>query len=123
MKGSDPFVRVVEGSPALAAVALGRSLRAAGLPATPAKEVAFARAAGLAGARDAQGLYWPARLVFVSSRDQVAAFDAVFEAVARGGGGPAGPRGGPARGGGAGRGPGGGAPGRGGGGPPPRGPP
>jgi uncharacterized protein with von Willebrand factor type A (vWA) domain len=63
---------------AVAAVVLGRALRAAGLPVTPDRSATFAAAAGLLDARERPQLYWAARLAFVSSRDQLAAFDAVF---------------------------------------------
>ena len=68
----------------LAAVGLGRALRAAGLPVTPERSARFARAAGLLGATERGELYWPARLAFVSSVDQVPVFDAVFAALVDG---------------------------------------
>ena len=63
---------------AVAAVALGRALRAAGLPVTPGRSATFAEAAQLTD------VYWAARLAFVSSRDDLATFDAVFAAVVGG---------------------------------------
>jgi uncharacterized protein with von Willebrand factor type A (vWA) domain len=61
--------------------ALGRRLHDAGIPSTPERAVRFASALALAPPADARGLYWTARTVFVSHRDQVEAFDAVFAAV------------------------------------------
>jgi uncharacterized protein with von Willebrand factor type A (vWA) domain len=84
------FARAFERDPALAAVALGRSLRAAGLPVTPERSATFAAAASLLDARDRDSLYWAARLGFVTAREQVAAFDAVFAAVIDGVADPAG---------------------------------
>jgi len=68
----------------LAAVALGRALRAAGLPVTPDRSATFAASAALLPNRDRNALYWAARVSFVSSADQLAAFDAVFAAVVHG---------------------------------------
>jgi uncharacterized protein with von Willebrand factor type A (vWA) domain len=73
----------------VAAVGLGRALRAAGLPVTPDRSATFAAAAPLLvapapGAVGRNALYWAARLSFVSSRDQLAAFEAVFAAVVDG---------------------------------------
>jgi uncharacterized protein with von Willebrand factor type A (vWA) domain len=78
------FARALARDPAFAAVALGRSLRAAGLPVTPDRSATFTRAAELLGATDRERLYWAARLAFVTSREQVAAFDAVFDALVLG---------------------------------------
>jgi uncharacterized protein with von Willebrand factor type A (vWA) domain len=69
---------------AVAAVALGRSLLAAGLPVTPDRSATFAAATELLDARDRDGLYWAARLAFVSSHEQLPAFDAVFGALVDG---------------------------------------
>ena len=66
--------------PSLAA-ALGRRLRRAGLPATPERAARFARALSLAPPRTRTRIYWTARAVFVSSREEVEAFDRVFAAV------------------------------------------
>ena len=66
--------------PALAA-ALGRKLRAAGVPVTPERSARFAQALALAPPPSRPGLYWTARAVFVSSQAEVAAFDRVFAAV------------------------------------------
>jgi hypothetical protein len=64
------------------AVALGRALRAAGVPTTPDRAATFVQAAALTGATRVADLYWPARLAFVSSRDHLAAFEQVFAALA-----------------------------------------
>jgi uncharacterized protein with von Willebrand factor type A (vWA) domain len=66
--------------PALAS-ALGRALHDAGVPATPERAARFARAVALAPPADRDRLYWTARAVFVSDRDQLAAFDGVFGRV------------------------------------------
>jgi uncharacterized protein with von Willebrand factor type A (vWA) domain len=63
------------------ASALGRRLHDAGIPSTPERAVRFARATALAPPADRDALYWTARTVFVSHRDQLAAFDGVFAAV------------------------------------------
>jgi uncharacterized protein with von Willebrand factor type A (vWA) domain len=67
-------------APALAA-ALGRRLRAAGLPVTPERSARFARALALARPATRGRLYWTARTVFVSTREEIDAFDRVFGAV------------------------------------------
>lgn len=80
----------------LAAMALGRALRDAGLPVTPDRSATFPAAAALLDARDRDGLYWAARFAFVTARDQIPAFDAVFAALVDGIADPAGaPRGDP----------------------------
>jgi uncharacterized protein with von Willebrand factor type A (vWA) domain len=61
-----------------AAVGLGRALREEGVPTGPERSVRFARALELAPPADRDALYWTARAVFVSSRDQIEAFDRVF---------------------------------------------
>lgn len=63
--------------PAFAA-ALGRALRDAGLRGSPDRSVRFARAVALATPATRDQLYWIARTVFVSGREQVAAFDGTF---------------------------------------------
>jgi uncharacterized protein len=78
------FARALAREPALAAVTLGRSLREAGLPVTPDRSATFAAAARLLDAHDRERLYWAARLSFVTSPDQVAPFDAVFDALVGG---------------------------------------
>ncbi len=84
------FARALARDAPLAAVALGRSLRAAGLPVTPDRSATFAASASLVGERDRTGLYWAARLSFVTARDQVGTFDAVFAQVVDGIADPAG---------------------------------
>jgi uncharacterized protein with von Willebrand factor type A (vWA) domain len=66
--------------PALAA-AFGRRLHTAGLPVTPDRSARFARALALAPPRTRARLYWTARAVFVSTREEVDTFDSVFGAV------------------------------------------
>jgi uncharacterized protein with von Willebrand factor type A (vWA) domain len=89
------FAALLGRDPPLAAVALGRALRDAGIPVTPDRSTTFADAVRLTGARDADGLYWPARLSFVTSREQLPAFEAVFGALVAGAADPAGTRGDP----------------------------
>jgi uncharacterized protein len=67
-------------APALAA-AFGRRLRAAGVPVTPERSASFARGLELVRPDRRSRLYWTARAAFVSSHEQVPAFDAVFSAV------------------------------------------
>jgi uncharacterized protein len=74
----------------LAAMALGRALRDAGLPVTPDRSATFPAAAKLLDARDRDALYWAARFAFVTARDQVPVFDAVFAALVDGIADPAG---------------------------------
>jgi uncharacterized protein with von Willebrand factor type A (vWA) domain len=88
--GPERFARALAREPAFAAVMLGRSFRAAGLPVTPDRSATFATAARLLDARDRERLYWAARLAFVTSREQVATFDAVFDALVGGLADPAG---------------------------------
>jgi uncharacterized protein len=78
------LARALERDPPLAAVVLGRALRAAGLPVTPDRSAAFAAAVRLAPPRDRAALYWTARLAFVTAREQIEPFDAVFGAVVDG---------------------------------------
>jgi len=61
--------------------ALGQRLRAAGVPVTPERSAAFARALTLVRPATRRRLYWTARSVFVSDRSHVPAFDAVFRSV------------------------------------------
>jgi uncharacterized protein with von Willebrand factor type A (vWA) domain len=84
------LARALDRDRPLAAVALGHSLRAAGLAVTPERAARFATASSLVDAGDRDALYWAARLCFVGSRDEVAAFDAVFAAVVDGVADPAG---------------------------------
>jgi uncharacterized protein with von Willebrand factor type A (vWA) domain len=80
--------------PALAA-ALGRELRAAGIPCTPERSARFARAVALAHPASRAALYWTARPVYVSAHAQLPAFDAVFARVFGEGRDPADARGDP----------------------------
>jgi uncharacterized protein with von Willebrand factor type A (vWA) domain len=65
-------------------MALGRALRDAGLPVTPDRSATFAEAVALTGARSRDEVYWAARFAYVTGRDQVPVFDAVFAAVVEG---------------------------------------
>jgi uncharacterized protein with von Willebrand factor type A (vWA) domain len=94
--GEAAFGALLARDPALAAVALGRALRDAGLPVTPDRSTTFASAVALTGARGADALYWPARLSFVTAREQLPAFEAVFAALVAGAADPASARGDPA---------------------------
>ena len=62
-----------------AVVALGRGLRDAGVGATVDGELALCRALGELDLRRRDHVYWGARATLVHHRDQVPAFDAVFE--------------------------------------------
>jgi uncharacterized protein len=66
--------------PALAG-AFTRRLADAGVPMTPARSAAFARALTIVRPVAVRRLYWTARGVLVSDRSQVAAFDEVFAEV------------------------------------------
>jgi uncharacterized protein with von Willebrand factor type A (vWA) domain len=92
---SGPFAALLAHDPPLASVVLGRALRDAGVPVTPDRSTTFADAVRLTGARDADALYWPARLSFVTSREQLPAFEAVFAALVAGAADPAAARGDP----------------------------
>jgi len=81
---ADTFARALSRDPAFAAVALARSLQAAGLPVTPDRSASFVAAASLLGPAGRDQVYWAARLGFVTSRDQVPVFDAVFAALVDG---------------------------------------
>jgi uncharacterized protein with von Willebrand factor type A (vWA) domain len=61
--------------------AFSRRLHDAGVPVTPERPVAFARALRLVRPISRRRLYWTARGVFVSDRAHVRPFDAVFGAV------------------------------------------
>ena len=61
--------------------AFSRRLHDAGLPITPGRSAAFARALTLVNPITRRRLYWTARAVFVSEHAQVKAFDAVFVSV------------------------------------------
>jgi hypothetical protein len=75
------------------ASAFGRAVHTAGLPGTPQRSVRFAHALSLAPPATRGGLYWTARAVFVSDREQLLIFDRVFAAVFEQLGDPAGWRG------------------------------
>ena len=61
--------------------ALSRRLHEAGVPMTPERPIAFARALALVRPLTRRRLYWTARGVFVSDRSQAPAFDAVFFSI------------------------------------------
>jgi uncharacterized protein with von Willebrand factor type A (vWA) domain len=82
--GAAAFARALSRDAPLAAVALGRSLHAAGIPVTPERSAMFASSAALLPTHDRSALYWAARLSFVTARDQLPAFDAVFAALVDG---------------------------------------
>src|SRR5262249_30054796 len=63
------------------ASAFGRAIHAAGIPVTPERSARFAVALSISAPHTRRGLYWTARTVFVSSKDQLAAFDEAFAAV------------------------------------------
>jgi uncharacterized protein with von Willebrand factor type A (vWA) domain len=63
------------------ASAFGRALHRAGVPVTPERSARFAHALSLAPPVARTRLYWTARAVFVSGREQLAAFDRVFAAI------------------------------------------
>jgi uncharacterized protein with von Willebrand factor type A (vWA) domain len=90
------FARAMSRDPAIAAVALARSLQAAGVPVTPDRSASFVTAVSLLGPARRDDLYWAARLAFVTSRDEIPAFEAVFASFIDGLADPAGgPRGDP----------------------------
>ncbi|MGZ4537106.1 MAG: vWA domain-containing protein [Nocardioidaceae bacterium] len=62
-------------------VPLGARLRAAGVPVTVSALAAFTRALAAAPPADVGSLYWLARVTLVNQPHQLAAFDAVFQAV------------------------------------------
>ena len=66
--------------PAVSA-AFGRRLRDAGVPVTPERPAAFARALDLVRPVSRRRLYWTARGVFLSDQAHLQAFDSVFHAV------------------------------------------
>jgi hypothetical protein len=63
------------------ATAFGRALHGAGIPVTPERSARFAESLALAPPAARPALYWTARTVFVSGRQQLAAFDRVFASV------------------------------------------
>ena len=64
--------------------AFGRALRGAGVPVTPDRSARFARALSLAPPASRAELYWTARAVLVSGREQLPAFERVFASVFEG---------------------------------------
>jgi uncharacterized protein with von Willebrand factor type A (vWA) domain len=66
--------------PALAGE-LGRRLREAGMPVTPARSAQFARALALVRPVSKRALYWTARATYVTDASELKAFNAVFAAV------------------------------------------
>jgi uncharacterized protein with von Willebrand factor type A (vWA) domain len=77
------------------ASAFGRAVHDAGIPVTPERSARFALALSLAPPPTKARLYWAARTVFVSGRDQLATFDRAFAAVFEGTADPAQIRGDP----------------------------
>jgi len=63
------------------AAKFGQRLRDAGLPVTPERSAALARALTLVRPESRRRLYWTARAIFVTDRAQASAFDAVFGAI------------------------------------------
>jgi uncharacterized protein len=61
--------------------AFGRLVHDAGIPVTPERSARFATALSLAVPEDRSRLYWTARTVFVSGREQLEAFDSAFALV------------------------------------------
>ncbi|KWX04123.1 VWA domain-containing protein [Carbonactinospora thermoautotrophica] len=59
----------------------GEALRRAGVAVTPERTVRFLEALRLLPPVDRSSLYWAARLAFVTEREQLGAFDRVFDAV------------------------------------------
>jgi uncharacterized protein with von Willebrand factor type A (vWA) domain len=63
------------------AVAFARAVREGGIPSTPERTVRFAQALALADPTQRAELYWTARTIFVSSREQIPTFDNIFARV------------------------------------------
>ena len=63
-----------------ALVGFARMLRAAGVPAGPARVHAWARALGYLDAGRTADVYWAGRLTLCAGPDEVAAYDAAFAA-------------------------------------------
>jgi uncharacterized protein with von Willebrand factor type A (vWA) domain len=63
------------------AVAFARAVRDGGIPSTPERTVRFAQALALADPTHRAELYWTARTIFVSSREQIPTFDSIFARV------------------------------------------
>jgi uncharacterized protein len=66
---------------AVFAVALAAALRRAGIPSTPDRSGWLVDALQLVPPLSRSELYWACRAVFITSRQQLAGFDAVFEAI------------------------------------------
>jgi uncharacterized protein len=81
-------VETIELDLAPLAGSLGKRLRSAGVPVTPERSAAFARALRLTRPESRRRLYWTARSVFVSDRSHGQAFDEVFRSVFGGLGAP-----------------------------------
>lgn len=83
-----PGSKVLPGLPGLdlgrVVAAFGHELHAAGVPVTPERSARFGAAIALAEPQSVTQLYWLARTTLVSNRDQIEAFDAVFNRVFRG---------------------------------------
>jgi len=67
--------------PAAFATALANALRLGGVPTAPERAVWFVDAVRLVPPTSRVELYWSARAVFVTDRQQIASFDRVFAAV------------------------------------------
>jgi len=79
---SAPFgVETVHVDLAALAGSLSHRLREAGLGVTPERAAEFARALALTRPQSRRRLYWTARSIFVTDRNEVGAFDAVFASV------------------------------------------
>ncbi len=72
---------------------MSQLLHNAGVPVAAERSVRFVEVLHLLPPVDRTSLYWAARLVFVTGRDQVATFDALFEMLFAGLVDPSGPRG------------------------------
>ncbi len=59
--------------------AFGHRLHAAGVPVEPDRSARFAEAIGLAAPENVEQLYWIGRVTLLTSREHVAAYDAVFQ--------------------------------------------
>jgi len=79
-----PETRAYRVEPAAFGAAFAHALRAAGLPTGPDRAAWFADALSLVPPATRGELYWTARAVFVTGREQLPAFDRVFAAVFEG---------------------------------------
>lgn len=73
---SETFTSVIAG--------LGHRLRDEGVPVTPERSVRFAQAIDAARPQAVEELYWLGRTTLVTGRDQISAYDRVFDQVFRG---------------------------------------